>query len=173
MVLKITIFQCSIRFLISDTFNTRWIFAKPKNFSLFYFSLWGKWFTYHNLDLCNLYQKLWLESFSGIQKLQYQILLKELRNCFTHYSCVLIILFNTDLNNSVFSTYSFGKLVFLLFVLSVFSVCSVFRIHLQKLYKIYMIIVYIGISYSVILFSLYKKQFVKRNITLRIFDYSS
>ena len=29
-----------------------------------------------------------------------------------HYSCVVIILFNTGLYKSVFSTYSFGKLVF-------------------------------------------------------------
>ena len=35
---------------------------------------------------------------------------------FTHHLCGVIILFNTDLNKSAFSTYSFGKLVFCLFV---------------------------------------------------------
>ena len=34
---------------------------------------------------------------------------------FLHYSCVVIILFNTGLQKSVFSIYSFGKLVFLSF----------------------------------------------------------
>ena len=44
---------------------------------------------------------------------------------FTHYSCVVIILFNTGLLKSAFSSDSFGKLVFSLFALFVFSVCSV------------------------------------------------
>ena len=39
---------------------------------------------------------------------------------FTHYSWVVIILFNKDLCRSVFSTISFRKLVFRLSVLSVF-----------------------------------------------------
>ena len=38
----------------------------------------------------------------------------------THYSCVVIVLFNTALCRSVFSTVSFGKLLFRLSVLSVF-----------------------------------------------------
>ena len=33
-----------------------------------------------------------------------------------HYSCVIIILFNTGLQKSVFSTDSFGKLVFFIFL---------------------------------------------------------
>ena len=36
-----------------------------------------------------------------------------------------------------------------------------------------MIIVYMGVKYIVILFSLNKKQFVKTNIALRKFDYPS
>ena len=64
------------------------------------------------------------------------------------------------LDKSGFSTYSFENLVFRLFV---FSAYSVFIFYVRKLYKIYMIIVFIDVSYTVILFSLYKKQFVKRN----------
>ena len=79
---------------------------------------------------------------------------------FRHYSCGVIILLNTGLDKSAFSTYSFGKLVFILFVFSAFSV---FLFYLRKFYKIYLIIVFIDVSYSVILFSLYKNQFVKTN----------
>ena len=37
------------------------------------------------------------------------------KSYFTHYSCVVIVLFNTALCRSVFSTVSFRKLVFLSF----------------------------------------------------------
>ena len=40
------------------------------------------------------------------------------KSYFTHYSCVIIILFNTGLCRSIFSTISFGKLVFRFSVLS-------------------------------------------------------
>ena len=40
------------------------------------------------------------------------------KSYFTHYSCVVIILFNTGLCRSAFSTIYFGKLVFRLSVLS-------------------------------------------------------
>ena len=40
------------------------------------------------------------------------------KSYFTHYSCLVIILFNTGLCKSVFSTISIGKLVFRLSVLS-------------------------------------------------------
>ena len=43
------------------------------------------------------------------------------KSYFAHYSCVVIILFNTGLCGSAFYTVSFGKLVFRLSVLSVFS----------------------------------------------------
>ena len=90
---------------------------------------------------------------------------------FTHYSCGVIILYNTGLEKSAFSPYSFGKLVFRLFV---FSAYTVFLFYLRKLYKIYIIIVFINVSYSVILFSPYKKQFVKTNTyTSWKFDSSS
>ena len=78
---------------------------------------------------------------------------------FTHYSCVLIILFNKDLDKSAFLTFTYKKLVF---HLSVFFDCSVIQFHLHKLYNIYMIIVYVGISSSVVLLSFFKKQFVKK-----------
>ena len=39
---------------------------------------------------------------------------------FTHYSCVVIILFNTALCRSTLSRISFGELVFFISVLSVF-----------------------------------------------------
>ena len=40
------------------------------------------------------------------------------KSYFTHYSCVVIILFNTGLCRSTFSTISFGKLFFHLSVLA-------------------------------------------------------
>ena len=81
---------------------------------------------------------------------------------FAHYLCGVIILFNTSLDKSAFSTYSFGKLVFRLSAFSMFPSCSVFLFHLRQFYyNIYIIFVFIGVSYSMILFSLYKKQFVK------------
>ena len=44
---------------------------------------------------------------------------------FTHYSCLIIILFNTGLWKSVFSTYSVARLVFCLSMFSVFWVLYV------------------------------------------------
>ena len=64
---------------------------------------------------------------------------------------MIIILFSMGLDKSALSNNLFGKLVFRLPVLSVFFACSVFLLHLHKRYKIY-IIVFIGVSYSVILF---------------------
>ena len=46
------------------------------------------------------------------------------------------------------------------------SACSVFRLHIHKLYTIYVIIVFKGVQYSVILFSLYKEQFIITNTVL-------
>ena len=63
---------------------------------------------------------------------------------FTHYSCVVIVLFNTSLDKSSFSTFSFEKLVLCIVEFSVFSSCSVFRFHLHKLHNIYVIIIHIG-----------------------------
>ena len=39
---------------------------------------------------------------------------------FMHFSCMVIILFNTDLRKSAFTIYSFKKVVFRLFVFYVF-----------------------------------------------------
>ena len=79
---------------------------------------------------------------------------------FTHYSCVVIILFNTSLNESVFSTYSFGKLdLFFLSAHFVFSHCSELIIFINELIfknfcNICIIIIYIvGVRYYVFLFS--------------------
>ena len=53
---------------------------------------------------------------------------------FTHYPCEVIILFNTGLYKSVFSTYSFGKLVFYLSAYFVFSAaCSEFDVILTSI----------------------------------------
>ena len=64
-----------------------------------------------NLKNCKYHKKLIhfnhqanLNSFQGTRKLY-----------FMHYSCVIIILFNTGFKKSVFSGDSFGKLVFLSF----------------------------------------------------------
>ena len=64
-----------------------------------------------NLKNCKYHKKLIhfnhqanLNSFQGTRKLY-----------FMHYSCVVIILFNTGFKKSVFSGDSFGKLVFLSF----------------------------------------------------------
>ena len=40
------------------------------------------------------------------------------KSYFTHYSCVVIILFNTGLSRSAFSKIYFGKLVFYVFSLN-------------------------------------------------------
>ena len=97
---------------------------------------------------------------------------------FTHYSCEVILLFNTGLFWSAFSTYFFGKLVFRLPMFDVFSVCSEvwIRRHILELwdlehldYSIYRIIVFILAMWSsVILFSLYKhiKSIVLKNSLL-------
>ena len=45
-----------------------------------------------------------------------------------HYSCVVIILFNTGLYKPALFTYSFGKLVFRIFAFFVFFTCSVWPV---------------------------------------------
>ena len=53
---------------------------------------------------------------------------------FTHYLCVVIILFNTGLCKSAFSTYSFGKLDFRLSVFSVIWIwCHLYIINFERL----------------------------------------
>ena len=47
------------------------------------------------------------------------------KSYFMHYSCVVIILFNTGLYKSTFFTCYFGKLVFRLPVIFMLSACSV------------------------------------------------
>ena len=84
---------------------------------------------------------------------------------FMHYSCVVITLFSTGLRKSALSTYSFEKL--LSFCTFGFFVCSLIwiRCHLYRLYNIFVIInisviiIYIGASWSVILFSLHSNSF--------------
>ena len=87
-------------------------------------------------------------------------------NEITHYLCVIIFFCNKCLDKFAFSTNAFSNLFFPLSVFSVFSACSVFQFRLQKLYNISIIIVYVGVKYSLILMSLYKKQFVLTNIAL-------
>ena len=77
---------------------------------------------------------------------------------FTHYSCVVIILFNTGLYKSAFSISSFGKLVFCLS--APFVLCLIWY-NLDKVCNICLVIVNIlGVRYSVFLFSLvFKKRY--------------
>ena len=66
---------------------------------------------------------------------------------FTHYSCVVIVLFNTGLYKSVFSTYSFGRQVFLSFC--AFSVCFEFKVIFINFYNICIITIHIvGVRFS-------------------------
>ena len=79
IVLKITIFPYSVRFLIFHIFNTRWI-----SFTVlwFFFPLlifhckrneYLILFIYHYLDLYNINYRLSLEPLSGLQYPQFQI----------------------------------------------------------------------------------------------------
>ena len=84
---------------------------------------------------------------------------------FTHYLHMVIILFNTGLYKSAFSTFSFGKLAFCISVAPVFSVSSLLfwiRCYLHsRAYHICIIIVEIGVRWSVISFSLYYENLIK------------
>ena len=66
---------------------------------------------------------------------------------FTHYLCVVIILFDTGLCKTVFFIFSFEKAVSLLSVFPVFSACAVFliRCDIHRLYNICLAIVPIGV----------------------------
>ena len=89
--------------------------------------------------------KYFMKAFKGAAKLH-----------FTHYSYVVIILFNTGLYKSAFCTDSFEKLL-----VCISALFTLFRIrsNLDKLYNICMINVYIaGVRYSVFLFSLHFKK---------------
>ena len=78
--------------------------------------------------------------------------------------------FYTFVCGRYFVQYEFRQVcIFYLFFwkTSPLSFClSVFQFNFLKLYNIYIIIVYVGVRYSVILLSLYKKQFVKTNVAL-------
>ena len=79
---------------------------------------------------------------------------------FTDYSCVVDILFNTSLYKSVFSVYSFGKLVFCLSVLFVFFACSEFKVIFKNFCNIWINMIYVvGVRYSVFLFSFITSHF--------------
>ena len=78
---------------------------------------------------------------------------------FTHYSCVIMIIFNTGLYKSAFSAYSFGKLVFVVcrFLYFLPVLCQIRR-DLCKRYNFCIITVFIvGINNSVFMFSLIKR----------------
>ena len=105
-----------------------------------FWALPSKWDFFPKIRLCQLF------TLQGAMKLY-----------FTHYSCVVIILFNTGLYKSVFSIDSFGRLAFCLSALFAF-VCGIRR-DPHKLHNICIIIVYIvGIRYSLFLFSLISKK---------------
>ena len=61
---------------------------------------------------------------------------------FAHHSYVVIIFFNADLDESAFSTYSFGKLVHCLCSFSVFSDSFIFRYYLHKRFNLISFILY-------------------------------
>ena len=76
------------------------------------------------------------------------------KSYFMHYPCVVIVLFNTDLCRSAFSTISFGKLVFRLsFVFFILN-----KIFWIQDIKISVINIWKGPNCRVILFSLYKNS---------------
>ena len=81
IVLRITIFSSSVRFLMFHIFNTSWIsVAVLKIFfplSIFYCkrSEYLIFFTCHYLDLYNAYHMVLLEPLSGLQYSQFQIFL--------------------------------------------------------------------------------------------------
>ena len=52
---------------------------------------------------------------------------KATKSYFIHYSCVVMVVFNTALCSSAFSTVSSGKLAFRLSVLSVFFILKCFK----------------------------------------------
>ena len=79
-----------------------------------------------------------------------------MKSYFMHYSCVVIIVFNTGLCRPAFSTISFGKLVFHLSVLSVFF-CSESNVASQD-FSVCVVITWKVGSYSVISFSYYKNS---------------
>ena len=86
------------------------------------------------------------KNFILMNKLQYRVYAHLFKGAmklyFTHYLCAVIILLNTILDRSAFSTYSFEKLVFRLSVISVFSARSLFWFYLHN---IYVIIVYVSV----------------------------
>ena len=77
-----------------------------------------------------------------------------------HYSCAFIILLNTSLCKSVFSTYIFGKLVALLFsTFCVYFFCVKFVVIL-KFYNIVIYIVRVRCFYSHLLQAICKNKHV-------------
>ena len=106
------------------------------------------------------------KNFILMKKLQYRVYAHLFKGAmklyFTHYLCAVIILLNTILDRSAFSTYSFEKLVFRLSVISVFSAHSLFWFYLHN---IYVIIVYISVRNSLILFLLNEKELSQKQIS--------
>ena len=106
------------------------------------------------------------KNFILMNKLQYRVYVHIFKGAmklyFTHYLCAVIILLNTVLDRSAFSTYSFEKLVFRLSVISVFSAHSLFWFYLHN---IYVIIVYISVRNSLILFLLNEKELSQKQIS--------
>ena len=106
------------------------------------------------------------KNFILMNKLQYRVYVHIFKGAmklyFTHYLCAVIILLNTILDRSAFSTYSFEKLVFRLSVISVFSAHSLFWFYLHN---IYVIIVYISVRNSLILFLLNEKELSQKQIS--------
>ena len=74
---------------------------------------------------------------------------------FTHYSCVVIVLFNKGLYSSVFSTILLENQSFCLSAFFVFSACSEFDVMFMNFCNICITTIHIvDVRYSVFLFSL-------------------
>lgn len=124
----------------------------------FFLSDKTKYYKSQTMEQWQLYSQYFISQYICLLVLMYLFVLKEQRNCISRVVSVsrIIILFNTGLYKSPFSTNSFGKLVFRISPL--FELCPIRR-NLHKLNNICRIIVYIvGARYSVFLFSFISKK---------------
>ena len=106
---------------------------------LLFLSAKTKYYKSQTMEQWQLYSQYFISQYICLLVLMYLFVLKEQRNCISRVVSVSrnIILFNTGLYKSPFSTNSFGKLVFCLSAL--FASCQI-RCNLHKLYNICMTI---------------------------------
>ena len=114
----------------------------------------------------------WKYPFLGnlVQKIKI-VSLKEKRNCVLRIIVFRHYFVQYGLRHVCIIYLTFWKTTFLSFCIftpvfaSVFPACSAFSFYLHEYNNIYAINVYIGVRYFVTLFSLYKKEFTKTNIS--------